>query len=60
MWTEAEDLINGDNLITIAPGSDKTAKMVKSYSSGGYRGVCSSSDEPHFFPSDQLQFTFHF
>lgn len=33
MWNKAEELLNGDNLITPAPGDDKTAKMVKSYSS---------------------------
>ena len=33
MWQKAEELINSDNAVTPAPGSDKTAKMVLSYSS---------------------------
>ena len=33
MWQKAEELMNSDNVITPAPGSDKMAKMVISYSS---------------------------
>ena len=33
MWQKAEDLMNSDNAITPAPGNDKMAKMVLSYSS---------------------------
>lgn len=33
MWDKAEDLLNEENAITPAPGSDKTSKMVLSYSS---------------------------
>ena len=33
MWEKAEELMNSDNAITPAPGKDKMAKMVISYSS---------------------------
>ena len=33
MWQKAEELMNSDNAITPAPGKDRTAKMVVSYSS---------------------------
>ena len=33
MWQKAEELMTLDNAITPAPGKDKTAKMVMSYSS---------------------------
>ena len=33
MWHKAEELLNSDNAITSAPGKDKLAKMVMSYSS---------------------------
>ena len=33
MWHKAEELLNSDNAITSAPGKDKLAKMVISYSS---------------------------
>lgn len=33
MWDKAEELINGENTITAAPGNDGASKMVISYSS---------------------------
>ena len=33
IWRKAEELINTENAVTQAPGNDKSAKMVMSYSS---------------------------
>ena len=48
MWQKAEKLLNGENAITIAPGSDTKGRMVLSQSSASPHFVTTRDDGQYF------------
>ena len=57
MWQKAEELLNSDNAITPAPGKDKLAKMVISYSSSVPHMVTNTQSGQYKCDSNCLNWT---